>query len=272
MNTYVDNFEYIDVHAHVNFHDFEADCTEVIQRAREQKVAIINVGTTKKTSEDAVRLAEEFGGYGGVYAIVGLHPTEITPENRFSIEDFEPLVAHPRTVAVGECGLDVFRLEPSLDKELYLSIQEEDFRKQIDLAVKYNKPIMIHARESYVRILEILNDCFRVYGTKLRGNAHFFAGSEDEARAFLKLGFTISFTGVITFAKQYEDLVKNTPLESLLSETDCPFVAPVPYRGRRNEPAYVIEVVKKIAEIKGIDIETVKKTLYNNAVLAFGLR
>lgn len=277
----MNNFEYIDVHAHVNFPDYDADRAEVLSRAREQKVAMINVGTGLETSKQVVQIAEDANkrnpGQGGVYAIVGLHPTDVTPENRFDIEAFEPLVANPLTLAVGECGIDIFRLNHGkegtdrLDENEYLKIQEEDFRKQIALAVKYDKPIMIHARESYGLILEILKDCFTVYGSKLRGNAHFFAGSVEEAKAFLDLGFTVSFTGVITFAKQYEELVRAVPLESMLSETDCPFVAPVPYRGRRNEPVYVIEVVKKIAEIKGLDIETVKKALLNNAISAFRL-
>ncbi len=278
----IDQFEYIDVHAHINFPDYDTDREEVIACAYHQKVAMINVGTSLETSEQIVKIAEknskENGGKGGVYAIVGLHPTDITPTNRFDSDSFEPLVAHPLTVAVGECGIDVFRLNHGrevgdlLDEKEYLKIQEEDFRKQIALAVKYDKPIMIHARESYGRILEILEDCFTTYGSKLRGNAHFFAGSVAEAEAFLKLGFTVSFTGVITFAKQYEELVKAVPLDRILSETDCPFVSPVPFRGRRNEPSYVIEVVKKIAEIKGLEIETVKKALFNNAISAFKLQ
>jgi TatD DNase family protein len=261
-------YEYIDVHAHVSFSDYDIDRFEVVSRAKEAGVLMINVGTTLEASKDIVTLAE---GHDGVYGIVGLHPTEVTPTNRFNTEDFETLVAHPKVVGVGECGIDVYRLEPEL-KDEYLKIQEEDFRKQIALAVKYDKPIMIHARESYGMILSILKDCFKVYGPKLRGNAHFFAGSVEEAQAFLDLGFTVSFTGVITFAKQYEELVRYVPLERMLSETDCPFVSPVPFRGRRNEPAYVVEVVKKIAEIKGLDIETVKKTLLNNAISLFNLK
>ena len=107
------------------------------------------------------------------------------------------------------------------------------------------------------------------HGAKLRGNAHFFAGTVEEAQAFLDRGFTVSFTGVITFAKQYEELVRYVPLEQMLSETDCPFVAPAPYRGRRNEPVFVQEVVQKIAEIKGLDIEFVQKTLLENAKRQF---
>ena len=193
----------------------------------------------------------------------------------FDEVEFEKLIAHPKTVAVGECGIDIFKLPPELDNDAdkaeLLKLQEIVFRKQIQLAVKYDKPIMIHARESYGKILEILDDEFRVHGALLRGNAHFFAGTIEEAQAFLDRGFTVSFTGVITFAKQYEELVRYVPLEKMLSETDCPFVAPVPHRGKRNEPVFVLEVVKKIAEIKGLDVEEVRKVLLENAKRQFRL-
>lgn len=191
----------------------------------------------------------------------------------FDEVEFEKLISHPKVVGVGECGIDIFRLSPELDNETdraaLLKLQETVFRKQIQLAVKYDKPIMIHARESYKKILEILDEEFITHGAKLRGNAHFFAGTVEEAQAFLDRGFTVSFTGVITFAKQYEDLVRCVPLEKMLSETDCPFVAPAPHRGKRNEPVFVKEVVKKIAEIKGLALETVEKTLLENAKRQF---
>jgi TatD DNase family protein len=277
--------EYIDVHAHINFPDYASDREEVIKRAQEAGVIMINVGTTLSSSKEVVSLAES---HEHMYAIVGLHPVHVacghehsTPNSdsyshdyfeEFDYDEFEKLVAHPKTVGVGECGIDVFRLSEHLDREEVLKKQEVDFRKQIELAVKYDKPIMIHARESYGKILEILDDCFTVYESKLRGNAHFFAGSVEEAQAFLDRGFTVSFTGVITFAKQYKELVEFVPLESMLSETDCPFVAPQAHRGKRNEPVYVQEVVKKIAEIKNLDLEIVKKTLLNNAFRQFNIK
>lgn len=191
----------------------------------------------------------------------------------FNEVEFEKLISHPKVVGVGECGIDIFRLSPELDNETdraaLLKLQETVFRKQIQLAVKYDKPIMIHARESYKKILEILDEEFITHGAKLRGNAHFFAGTVEEAQAFLDRGFTVSFTGVITFAKQYEELVRYVPLEKMLSETDCPFVAPAPHRGKRNEPVFVKEVVKKIAEIKGLDEELVRASLLENAKRQF---
>lgn len=193
----------------------------------------------------------------------------------FDEVEFEKLISHPKVVGVGECGIDIFRLPPELDnpedRSALLKLQETVFRKQIQLAVKYDKPIMIHARESYRKILEILDEEFITHGAKLRGNAHFFAGTVEEAQAFLDRGFTVSFTGVITFAKQYEELVRHVPLEKMLSETDAPFVAPVPHRGKRNEPVFVKEVVKAIARIKGLDEEHVAKVLLENANRQFKL-
>ena len=145
------------------------------------------------------------------------------------------------------------------------------FEAQIDIAVKYNKPLMIHCRDAYPEVLKILTDKKEIHGDKLRGNFHFFAGTLEEAQQILDLGFNFSFTGVITFAKQYEDLVKMAPLDRIFSETDCPYVTPAPYRGKRNEPAYVSEVVKKIAEIKEMDTEAVNAQIVKNAVNFFSL-
>jgi TatD DNase family protein len=129
---------------------------------------------------------------------------------------------------------------------------------------------MIHARQSYGQILEILERDFMAKGVQLRGDVHFFAGTVEEAQAFIQMGFTISFTGVITFAEDYRKLVEFVPLDKMLSETDCPYVTPVPFRGQRNEPMHVREVAKKIAEIKGLDVEIVKKALIDNAFSQFG--
>lgn len=302
-------FTHIDCHAHVNFPDYSADRAEVIARAHAEGVALINVGTTLEASRDIVALADQYDK--GVYAIVGMHPLHVKYNKNVTTEDqetvsglgefnneqsiesssthyshdytehfneaeFEKLIAHPKTVAVGECGIDIFRLPPELDnphdRANLLALQEQVFRKQIQLAVKYDKPIMIHARESYGKILEILDEEFITHGAKLRGNAHFFAGTVEEAQAFLQRGFTVSFTGVITFAKQYEKLIEYVPLEHMLSETDCPFVAPVPHRGKRNEPVFVKEVVKTIARIKGLDEEVVQKTLVQNAEAQFRIK
>lgn len=279
------NPKFIDVHAHVQFNAFAEDFDEVVKRAIESDTWMINVGTNFKTSSDAVALADKFSE--GVYAIIGLHPIhtnisyhdkdEIGEESEpfnskgeeFNIDEFEKLISHPKVVGVGECGLDFFRIEG--DRAEYIEKQKKAFESQIDLAVKYDKPLMIHCRDAYPEVLEILSKKREVYGENLRGNFHFFAGTLEEAQKILDLGFNFSFTGVITFAKQYEELVKMAPLERIFSETDCPYVAPVPYRGQRNEPVYVSEVAKKIAEIKGLDENMVSETLVKNAIDFFRL-
>ncbi|MEN9649042.1 MAG: hypothetical protein RL094_9 [Candidatus Parcubacteria bacterium] len=279
--------EYIDIHAHLNFAAYDADRAEVAARAKEQGVWMINVGTSLQTSKEVVQLSDEYTE--GVYSIIGLHPVHshsshddeqesttgeaatLAPEGEeFDVEAYEKLIQNPKVVAVGECGLDYFHLPEGKEDESK-KVQEKAFRLQVELAMKYDKPIMIHARQSYTEILGIIDEYLSLPGSNLRGNVHFFAGTIEEAQAFLDRGFTLSFTGVVTFAKQYEELVRYVPLDRMMSETDCPYVAPVPYRGRRNEPLYVTEVVKKIAEIKGLPLEEVKKTLVDNAFKAFKL-
>jgi len=277
--------KFIDIHAHVQFNAFSDDCDDVVKRAIESNTWMINVGTNLKTSSDALDLADKFSE--GVYAIIGLHPIhtnasyndkdEIGEESEpfdskgevFDIMAFEKLITHPKVVGVGECGLDFFRIEGN--KSEYIKKQTEAFEAQIDLAVKYGKPLMIHCRDAYKEVLEILSEKKKVYGDKLRVNFHFFAGTLEDAQKILDLGFNFSFTGVVTFAKQYEELVKMAPLSRIFSETDCPYVSPVPYRGQRNEPVYVSKVVQKIAEIKGLDEKEVSEALVQNAIDFFGL-
>ena len=162
---------------------------------------------------------------------------------------------NPKVVGIGECGLDYYRLDSdSIEK------QKEAFIAQIELANEFNKPLMLHIRQAYQDALAILKE-----HTKVKGNIHFFAGSLEEAKAFIELGFTLSFTGVITFTHDYDEVIKNIPLEMIMSETDAPYVAPVPYRGKRNEPVYVSEVVKRIAEIKNLPESEVAEAIISNA-------
>ena len=164
-------------------------------------------------------------------------------------------------------------VEEGNPEEMFSSPREERtklFLSQIQFAVVHNKPIMIHARDAYQEILDILQQLKGEYGNKLRGNVHFFAGSLDEAKKFSELNFTISFTGVITFSRDYDEVIKNTPLNMLMSETDAPFVAPTPYRGKRNEPSYVSEIIRKIAEIRDEDAESIRTALVNNALSMIG--
>jgi len=184
----------------------------------------------------------------------------------FDFDYYKELAGHKKVVGIGECGLDYYRTEPESEKK-----QREVFLAQIALANEVNKPLMLHVRSgegrsAYRDALEILKR-----EAKVGGNFHFLAGDVEEAREILDAGFNMSFTGVITFAKQYEELVKFVPLERMLSETDCPYVTPAPYRGKRNEPSFVTEVISKIAEIKGLNMEEVRNRIMQNARMFFGL-
>lgn len=275
-------FSYVDVHTHVNLAAFADDWEETSQRALEAGVAFINIGTQQGTAKKAVEMADHFEG--GVYAIVGLHPIHTSKSyhdkkelgedqkgftsrgEEFDEKFYRELLQDPKVVGVGECGLDYYRLEPESIKR-----QKKAFEAQIDLANKVNKPLMLHIREgkggdAYGDACDILNS-----SAKVKGNAHFFAGTYKQAKRFWDIGFSVSFTGVITFADQYDEVVKSAPLDMVHAETDAPYVAPVPHRGKRNEPLYVIEVVRRIAELRGKSLEKVSTQLRKNAKMLFGV-
>lgn len=268
--------KYFDAHTHVNFAAFKDDMDAAIQRAADAGVAMNVVGTQFDTSKNSVELAEK---HADVYATIGLHPIHTGKSyhdekelgeggkaftsrgEEFDAAKYESLAASPKVIAIGECGLDYFRLEEGTKK-----VQEEVFVQQIHLANKLGKPLMLHIRNAYDDALAILRR-----EAKVKGDVHFFAGDWNTAKQFLDFGFTLSFTGVLTFTHDYDEVVKNAPLDMLLIETDAPYVAPVPYRGKRNEPAYVIEVAKAIARIRGQDEEAVREQLLENAKRLFGL-
>jgi TatD DNase family protein len=267
--------KYIDIHSHVNFNAFESDRDEVISRALEASVWHINVGTNQITSKKAVEIANKY--QEGVYAIAGLHPihTEASFHDEaelgvggksftsqgeiFEKSNYLQLLKDPKVVAIGECGLDYYRMtNESADK------QKKAFIEQILLSNEVNKPLMLHIRNAYKDALDILKEY-----SKVKGNVHFFAGTWEEAKSFLNEGYSLSFTGVITFARDYDEVVKNTPLDMIMTETDCPYLTPKPYRGRRNEPLYVSYVAEKIAEIKGIETDLVAEKVLENAKRIF---
>lgn len=276
--------KYIDAHSHLNFTAYDEDRTEVIKRTLDNETWMINIGTMKATSQRAVEIANQYDE--GVYAIVGLHPIHVNKSHHdneeigdegkaftshgedFDFDFYKKLTEDPKVVGIGECGLDYFRNGNEPD---FVSKQKSVFEKQIELAIEADIPLMIHCREAYADTLDMLESYKKQAGDKVRGNMHFFAGSLDVAKRVLDLGFTLSFTGVITFAKDYEELVRFTPLDKMLSETDCPYVTPTPYRGQRNEPMHVSEVVKKIAEIKGESLEKVSEQLVINIRKQFGI-
>jgi len=249
--------KYIDIHAHLNFSDYDVDRAEVIKRLKATEIGVINIGTDAESSAAVIKLAEE---NENMWAAVAFHPHEV--DGQFDYEYFKKLAQHPKVVAIGECGLDYFKLEDESVKER----QKELFKQHIKLAKEVGKPLMLHIRDSYDDVLNILES-----EQAGRAHAHFFAGSWELAQKFLTRGDTISFTGVITFTNAYDEVVKNTPLNRLMAETDAPFVAPAPYRGKRNEPAYVVEVYKKIATLKGLPEEEVREALLANAKRVFRL-
>jgi len=258
---------YIDIHSHLSFEDYQNDFDAVLDRMKSNNVATICVGSDYESSKDSVKIAEE---NKNIFACIGLHPGDNKSET-FDEKKYEELVKNSKVVAIGECGLDYFRIDGDIETEK--TRQKKEFIKQIEFAIKFNKPLMLHIRDAYEDAYEILKkyDLPAQAGGKVKGNMHFFAGSLEWAKKFIDLGFTISFTGVITFARQYDEVIKNIPLDKLHAETDAPFVAPIPYRGKRNEPTYVIEVVKKIAEIRGENLETVRLQLLENARRVFSI-
>ncbi|MEX0918824.1 MAG: TatD family hydrolase [Candidatus Paceibacterota bacterium] len=248
-----------DIHAHLNFPDFDADRESLITKLAEAGIGVINIGTDLKTSEEVVSLA---GRYDHLWAAVGIHPHEAGQLGDISFDRLATLAALPKVVAIGECGLDLFR---PADREQQAG-QEALFIKQIELARTVGKPLMLHVREAYSEVLAILDRY-----PDVRCHAHFFAGDLDIARRFLDRGDSLSFTGVITFADQYDEVIKQVPLDRLLAETDSPYVAPAPHRGRRNDPANVRLVAERIAHLRPEPSEVVLTALRDNALRIFNL-
>ncbi|MEK7558420.1 MAG: TatD family hydrolase [Patescibacteria group bacterium] len=260
---------YIDIHSHIHDKEFDKDRDEVLARMKESNIATITIGTHLESSRKAVALAEK---ESLVYATVGIHPTDTKVE--IVSKELEELAHHKKVVAIGECGLDYFRGSTS---EVEKKRQRALFESQIELAIKVDKPLMIHGRPSrgsmdaYLDILEILTPYKLEHGEHLRGNIHFFSGNKEIAQKFLDLGFTMSFTGVVTFTHDYNDVIRFLPLTSIMSETDSPYVAPVPYRDKRNEPLFIRETAAQIARIRGENENMVAEALFKNAIDSFGL-
>jgi len=276
--------KYIDIHSHLGFEDYGADRNEVIKRMQAVGVGTIAIGADLETSREAVKVATE---NENIWACIGMHPAHNSPKENFHLgesfneKEFEELIKNPKVVAVGECGLEYYKLTGDVEK---IKIkQKEDFIKQIKLAVKYNKPLMLHIRdaekykgfafegEAFVSAFGEAYEILKEYKGQVRGNVHFFTGKLDMAQKFIDLGFTISFVGLITYVRDFDKIIKNVPFQSLQAETDAPYVAPVPHRGERNEPSYVISVYQKIAEIRGEDPEMVRLQLLENAKRVFGI-
>ncbi|PJE59949.1 MAG: hydrolase TatD [Candidatus Portnoybacteria bacterium CG10_big_fil_rev_8_21_14_0_10_44_7] len=272
----------IDTHAHVNFNAYKNDGQEVIKRALAGNTWLINAGSQFSTSARAVEIAQNY--QTGVWAAVGIHPIHLGSERfqtqvdkneavkfetraeKFETEKYQKLIENKKAVAVGECGLDYYHNEKNKKQ------QKELFIQQIDLAIKNNLPVIVHCRNAHNDVLEILRKKNRKYGKKLRGVIHSFSGRLAQARQYVEeLGFCLGFNGIITFARDYDKVLAEIGLENLLMETDCPYLTPEPFRGKRNEPLYVRYVAEKLAEIKNISLVEVEKTTTQNARELFGI-
>jgi TatD DNase family protein len=251
-----------DSHAHLDLEELLPDQAEVVRRAWEAGVAlVVNVATGLG---DARQVIETAGTYPGVYAAVGVHPHGAQTITEKDLEALAGLATRPRVVAIGEIGLDFYRLRsPAAAQEVW-------FRRQLELALTLKKPVIIHTREATEHTLKIL----REYRGRLQGGImHCFAGNLKEAENFLDLGLHLSFSGTLTYPKAgpLREVAKESPLARLLVETDCPYLPPQPWRGKRNEPAYVVATARQLAEVKDLSLEEVARATWENTLRVFGL-
>src|SRR5437588_51789 len=268
----------IETHAHLDYPDFANDCEDVLRRATEAGVTrIITIGTSVESSRRAVELAER---YSNVFAGIGVHPTYAFEAEEDVITPLREFRRFPRVVAIGEIGLDYHRLpsveaakqkhiqvfnalqseteeqvEARIEDGAYKSKQAELFEQLLDLAVELRLSVVIHQRDAWDDTLEILRD----YGRQASGVFHCFGGTLEQANEVLDLGHLVSFTGIVTFknGKQVREVAASVPMESFMVETDCPYLAPVPYRGKRCEPAYTRLVAEEIARARGVSVEEI---------------
>lgn len=253
--------KHFDIHSHLNLSPLSENREAVLARMREGGVGTITVGTGLETSKMAVAIAEANPDI--CWATVGLHPCHACGEESepYHASELEELARHPKVVAIGETGLDYFHEDTPESRK----IQEEVFHQHIDLAIKVSKPLMLHVRASrgsddaYYDALEILKDF------DVRANFHFFGGSRACMESIVAAGFTVSVDGPITFSSDYDEMIKAVPLDKIMIETDAPFAAPKPYRGKPCEPWMVVEVAKRIAELKNLPEEAVREQLLANA-------
>jgi TatD DNase family protein len=244
--------EFFDTHAHLDFPDFHEDLPEVIQRASDAGISrILTIGTTLDSSRRVVELAER---YASVYAVVGVHPNHVMEEPDEITGPLRELAAHPRVVAIGETGMDYHRLDrnSAADSGAIKARQRRFFVEQLELAATLNLNCVIHQRDAFADTLGILSG----FRGAVAGVYHCFTGTPQEAVAVLESGGWLSFTGVTTFrnAQNVRDALAAVPLGRFMLETDCPFLAPVPHRGRRCEPAHVRELAETVAVVKGCSL------------------
>lgn len=279
----------IDTHCHVHFNAFKQDADEIIQKSLDKGVVMNLVGTQRDASKRGVEFAQK---YTGTYASVGLHPEHLfskhvdeeessflSREEEFDYEYYKNLATQPKVIAIGECGLDLYRIPEGIDKQVVLTKQQQVFTEHFKLAQELDLAMAIHVRDAYEEMIELLTELLTsVNKTNLRGVIHCYISNWKNAQEFLKLGLYLGFTGIITFPPKKSDpeaqyalleAVKECPLDRIVLETDSPYLAPSIYRGKRCEPWMVEEVAKKIAEIKGISVEEVVEQTTKNAKALF---
>jgi TatD DNase family protein len=292
MNKKVSEYKYIDCHSHPHDEKYEKediDINLVLENLEADSGATIAIGTYYDNSAKAINLSLI---HKNVWATIGIHPVDRN-DIHFDESKFDELYENSKTesgyrvVGIGECGLDYFYFDKLFihldegEKQDRIKIEKDRqrdlFIKQIKYALNKNLPLILHGRPSkgsqdaYVDILDILED-YKKENNKLKGHAHFFVGDLSVARRFLNLGFLLSFDGPITFTSEYDEVIRYIPLESMMIETDSPYAAPTPYRGQINYPIYVIEVAKKIALLKNIDLEQVLEITKQNTIKLFNLK
>jgi TatD DNase family protein len=250
---------FIDSHAHIDGPEFDADRDQIIERARAAGVSVIlNVGTGDPHAGVFERAVQVGKKYGSVYTAIGTHPHDARFYDDRAEEKIKTLVQDEHVLAWGEIGLDFHYDNSPRD------VQVEVFKRQLRAARECDLPVVIHTREAESETIEILKSEYQ--GAERRGVFHCFSGSMELAHRAIELGFMISFSGIVTFKKADElrEVAKQVPLERLLIETDCPYLTPIPYRGKRNEPAYVVEVARCLAGIHGVDCEEIGRLTSEN--------
>lgn len=291
-------FNFIDTHCHVHFQAYKEDMDEIVQKSLEEGVGMVTIGTQSTTSKNGIELAEK---YDGVWATIGLHPNHLHAQEFFDANELPPpgvkddlkelkhpekvktrseafdpdyyreLVKHPKVVAIGEFGLDYYRIPEGLSKEQVKQDQKIECQKQLQFASECDKAIVIHCRDAHDDQIELLKAEIDRGGLKKRGVIHSFTGTAEDAAKYRELGFLIGLNGILTFSKELQAEIKQVPLEQIVVETDSPYLTPPPNRGKRNEPRFVKFVAEKVAEIKGVSVEEVARVTNESARKVFNL-
>jgi len=280
----------IDTHAHLNFNGYKGDFEEVIKRTLDNNVWVINVGSQYETSKKAVEIAEKYPE--GIFAAIGLHPIHLetglvkikndeeevevnTKEEVFDYEKYKELARSPKVVAIGEIGLDYYyRPKTKRKLELFKEKQKKALLKQLELAKELNLPVIFHCRMAHQDLIEVLNSKFKIQKSKIAGVIHCFTGTWEQAGQYLEMGLYLGFNGIIFKSIEgidFKENIKKTPLDKILIETDCPYLAPPPFLNQRNEPLFVKYIAEKIAKIKDLGYEKISEITTENAKKLFNL-